>query len=451
MSKSRVEKLFVLNSYLLNDYLQVKKIAFQTLGCKLNFSETSTLGRQALSDGYEKVDFSEQADVYVINSCSVTRNAEKRCKELVKKAMKTNPGAHVAIIGCYPQTNPEEIMQIPGVDLVLGNSDKFNLFEHIKKLGAANEYQQDQIDVATEKPETFVPAWSMDDRTRSFFKIQDGCDYFCSYCTIPLARGRSRSNTIANTIATAREIAQTNMKEIVLSGVNIGDFGKNHKESFVDFLRELVKVEGLERIRISSIEPDLLNDDIIELVAAEPSLMPHFHIPLQSGSDEVLKAMGRRYDTSLFASRVEKIKCLMPHACIAADLIVGFPVETNELFQESYDFLRKTDISYIHVFSYSERKNTRAIKYMDSVSPKVRHERSRKIQLLSDHKKDLFYRENIGAQSAVLWEKDHLNGFMYGFTENYIKVKTPYDATKVNAIQKVNLNLLDKDGVYLVE
>jgi len=429
----------------------VKKIAFQTLGCKLNFSETSTLGRQAFSDGYERVDFSEQADVYVINSCSVTQNAEKRCRELVKKAMKTNPDAHVAIIGCYSQINPEEIKKIPGVDVVLGNSDKFNLFEHIKKLGSVNQHQQDEIDVATEEPETFVPAYSTDDRTRSFFKIQDGCDYFCSYCTIPLARGRSRSNTIANTIATANEIAQTNMKEIVLSGVNIGDFGKNHKESFVEFLHELVKVEGLKRIRISSIEPDLLNDEIIELVAAEPSLMPHFHIPLQSGSDQVLKAMGRRYDTALFASRVEKIKSLMPHACIAADLIVGFPMETDEFFQQSYNFLRKTDISYIHVFSYSERENTRAVKFTTRVSPKIRHERSRNIQQLSDHKKDLFYRENLNTQSTVLWEKDHMNGFMYGFTENYIKVKTPFDPSKVNTIEKVKLNLVDKDGVYLVE
>lgn len=429
----------------------MKKIAFQTLGCKLNFSETSTLGRQAFSDGYERVDFSEQADVYVINSCSVTQNAEKRCRELVKKAMKTNPDAHVAIIGCYSQINPEEIKKIPGVDVVLGNSDKFNLFEHIKKLGSVNQHQQDEIDVATEEPETFVPAYSTDDRTRSFFKIQDGCDYFCSYCTIPLARGRSRSNTIANTIATANEIAQTNMKEIVLSGVNIGDFGKNHKESFVEFLHELVKVEGLKRIRISSIEPDLLNDEIIELVAAEPSLMPHFHIPLQSGSDQVLKAMGRRYDTALFASRVEKIKSLMPHACIAADLIVGFPMETDEFFQQSYNFLRKTDISYIHVFSYSERENTRAVKFTTRVSPKIRHERSRNIQQLSDHKKDLFYRENLNTQSTVLWEKDHMNGFMYGFTENYIKVKTPFDPSKVNTIEKVKLNLVDKDGVYLVE
>jgi threonylcarbamoyladenosine tRNA methylthiotransferase MtaB len=429
----------------------VKKIAFQTLGCKLNFSETSTLSRQAFSGGYEKVDFSEQADVYIINSCSVTRNAEKRCKELVKKAMKINPDAHVAIIGCYSQINPEEIKKIPGVDMVLGNSDKFNLFEHIKKLGETKENQSDEINVAIEEPETFIPAWSSDDRTRSFFKIQDGCDYFCSYCTIPLARGRSRSNTIASTIATAKEIAGTNMKEVVLSGVNIGDFGKNHNESFVDFLRELVKVEGLKRIRISSIEPDLLNDDIIELVATEPSLMPHFHIPLQSGSDEVLKAMGRRYDTALFASRVDKIKKLLPHACIAADLIVGFPVETHDLFQQSYDFLRKIDISYIHVFSYSERENTRAVKFTTHVSPKTRHERSRKIQILSDHKKDVFYKENLNTQSSVLWEKDHLNGYMYGFTENYIKVKTPYDALKVNIIQNVNLNLLDKDGVYLVD
>jgi threonylcarbamoyladenosine tRNA methylthiotransferase MtaB len=429
----------------------VKKIAFQTLGCKLNFSETSTLSRQFGDDGFEQVEFNDQADIYVINSCSVTRNAEKRCKELIRKSLKKNPDAHIAIIGCFSQINPEEIRNIPGVDIVLGNADKFNLFEHIKQLQIRDKDAPMNTDVAVEEPDTFVPGFSMDDRTRSFFKIQDGCDYFCSYCTIPLARGRSRSNDIASTIATANEIARTNIKEVVLTGVNIGDFGKEHNQDFLGFLKELVEVEGLERIRISSIEPDLLNDDIIELVAKHPILMPHFHIPLQAGCDDVLKAMGRRYDTALSQSRVEKIKMLMPHACIAADLIVGFPSETDEMFQQSYDFIRKSDISYIHVFTYSERDNTRAVKFDTTVSPKVRHERSRKIQQLSDQKKHVFYENNKGSISKVLWEKDNIKGYMHGFTENYIKVKTLYKPEKLNTIEAVLLNFLDKDEVYLID
>ncbi|TVQ14508.1 MAG: tRNA (N(6)-L-threonylcarbamoyladenosine(37)-C(2))-methylthiotransferase MtaB [Bacteroidetes bacterium] len=426
----------------------MKRIAFQTLGCKLNFSETSTLSRQFGEEGFEQVEFSAPADIYVINSCSVTQNAEKRCKELIKKAMKKNPEAHVAIIGCFSQINPEEIRAIPGVDIVLGNADKFNLFEHIQQLRDKGETQTQ--DIAVEEPEKFVPGFSMDDRTRSFFKIQDGCDYFCAYCTIPLARGRSRSNNIAATIKTATEIARTNIKEVVLSGVNIGDFGKHHGENFYGFLQELIQVKGLERIRISSIEPDLLSDEIIELVAASDILMPHFHIPLQAGSDEVLKAMGRRYDTARFASRVELIRKHMPHACIAADLIVGFPAETDELFQQSYDFVRKTDISYVHVFTYSERDNTRAVKYDTQIPVKERNLRSKKMQQLSAHKKDVFYHHNQGIESDVLWEKDNVKGFMHGFTANYIKVKTPFDKGKANTIEKVTLNLLDEDGVYKV-
>jgi threonylcarbamoyladenosine tRNA methylthiotransferase MtaB len=424
----------------------LKKIAFQTLGCKLNFSETSTLSRQFGKDGFEQVDFAEAADIYVINSCSVTKNAEKRCKELIKKSLRKNPQAHIAIIGCFSQINPEELKAIPGVDIVLGNADKFNLFEHIKNLQNADA----PVDVAVDEPDVFVPGYSMDDRTRSFFKIQDGCDYFCSYCTIPLARGRSRSNNIVSTIATATEIAGTNVKEVVLSGVNIGDFGKEHGENFYGFLKELVKVDGLERIRISSIEPDLLTDEIIELVAYCEKLMPHFHIPLQSGSDEVLKAMGRRYDTSVFTSRVNRIKTLIPHACIAADLIVGFPAETDELFQQSYHYLRKTDISYIHVFTYSERENTRALNITAKVPPQVRQQRSRQVQQLSDHKKHVFYSTSQGNPARVLWEKDNVKGMMHGFTENYIKVKAPYNPSLTNTIGEVVLNFLDEDGVYLI-
>lgn len=425
-----------------------KKIAFHTLGCKLNFSETSSISRQFSPDSFELVDYDQPADIYVINSCSVTKNAEKRCKTLVRQAMKKNPEAHVAIIGCFSQINPEEIKTIPGVDIVLGNADKFNLFEHIKTLD--NPLRQEQKDVAVQEPDTFIPSFSMDDRTRSFFKIQDGCDYFCAYCTIPLARGHSRSNTIAQTIETATRIAQTNMKEVVLSGVNIGDFGKQHGESFYDFLKALVQVDGLERIRISSVEPDLLHEDIIALVAENPKLMPHFHIPLQSGSDEVLKAMGRRYDTALFAERVARIKALMPHACIAADLIVGFPAETAELFQQTYDFLRKVDISYLHVFTYSERDNTRAVQFPQQVPVAERNQRSRIMQQLSEMKKEVFYRDNQGHQSIVLWEKENIKGMMYGFTENYIKVKAPWQAEKINQTEPLTLNFLDKDGVYLL-
>ncbi len=428
----------------------MKKIAFQTLGCKLNFSETSSISRQFGKDGFKQVSFSEPADIYVINSCSVTKNAEKRCKTLIRQALKKNPEAHVAVIGCFSQLNPEEIRTIPGVDIVLGNSDKFNLFEHIKNLEAGSRSNGKDIDIAVQEPDSFVPSFSMDDRTRSFFKIQDGCDYFCSYCTIPMARGRSRSNTIAQTIEMATRIAQTNMKEVVLSGVNIGDFGKEHGEDFLGFLKELIKIEGLERIRISSVEPDLLSDEIIELVAANHKLMPHFHIPLQAGTDEVLKAMARRYDTALFASRVKKIKSLMPHACIAADLIVGFPAETDELFRQSYEFIRKLDVSYVHVFTYSERENTRAIKYDKQIPTGERIQRSKIMQQLSSHKKDAFYRENKGHSSQVLWEKDNVKGYMHGFTENYIKVKRLYNPAKINTIEKVQLNHLDEDGVYLV-
>ncbi|MBW6497027.1 MAG: tRNA (N(6)-L-threonylcarbamoyladenosine(37)-C(2))-methylthiotransferase MtaB [Bacteroidales bacterium] len=426
-----------------------RKIAFHTLGCKLNFSETSSISRQFGAEEFEQVGFKDRADIYVINSCTVTKNAEKTCKALIRKAMKTNPEAHVAVIGCFSQINPEELKAIEGVDVVLGNADKFNLFEHIKGLDNSRNPKANP-DVLVHEPEVFVPSWSADDRTRSFFKIQDGCDYFCSYCTIPLARGHSRSNTIAATLETARNIAQTNMKEVVLTGVNIGDFGKLNNETFYDFLKELVKIEDIERIRISSVEPDLLHDEIIELVASEPKLMPHFHIPLQSGSDTVLKAMGRHYDTAVFASRVKKIRSLMPHACIAADLIVGFPAETDELFEESMRFIETLDVSYIHVFTYSERENTRAMKIEGKVLPAIRHHRSRQMQQLSDQKKHEFYLKNKGQKILVLWEKDNTQGYMHGFTDNYIKVKTIFNAELINQIQEVTLNHLDADGVYLI-
>lgn len=428
----------------------MKKIAFHTLGCKLNFSESSTLGRKFGENGYKLVHFSENADIYVINSCSVTRNAEKGCKDSIKKALKTNPDAHIAVIGCYSQINPEEISTLPGVGMVLGNADKFNLFEHIEKLGHRQEAES-LTEVANNEPALFVPGYSSDDRTRTFFKIQDGCDYFCSYCTIPLARGRSRSNTIAETIKTAREIAQTNTREIVLSGVNIGDFGKKHGESLEDFLRELIKIDELERIRISSIEPNLLTNGIIELVAESKKLMPHFHIPLQAGSDEVLMAMGRRYNTEVFTDRVMKIKSLIPHACIAVDVIAGFPSETETMFLQSYDFLENLPVSYIHSFTYSERDNTRAMKIKSVVPYKIRAERSKQLQSLSGKKKEAFYLSQKGTYHKVLWEKDSVNGFMFGFTENYLKVKTQWNPSRVNTIESIQLNLYDKSGVYVFD
>jgi len=450
--------------------MKLKRIAFHTLGCKLNFSETSTISRSFSKDGFERVEFSDHADVYVINSCSVTKNAEKRCKSLIRQVMKRNPEAFVAVVGCYSQLNPEELRKIPGVGLVLGNAEKFNLFEHIKRLqrlalpagGAEVPGQRSSAGHRSTMPafdtevlpdnslEKFIPSWSKDDRTRSFFKIQDGCDYYCTYCTIPLARGHSRSDTIAGTIITAREIARSEVREIVLSGVNIGDFGRMHNERLVDLLRELVKLDGIERIRISSVEPDLLHDDIIELVAGEPKLMPHFHIPLQSGSDAVLGAMGRRYNTRIFKNRVDTIRRLIPGACIAADMIVGFPAETSELFEESTRFISDLDVSYIHVFTYSERDNTRAAGISRNVPVNERSQRSKRMHLLSENKKMLFYRNNMGQHATILWENENNDGCMFGFTENYIRAKTAFKQDLVNQLQNVVLNKMDHDGVFYV-
>lgn len=449
--------------------MKKQKIAFHTLGCKLNFTETSVISRSFKHDGFEQAGFGNLADIYVINSCSVTKNAEKRCKALIRQVMKRNPQAVVAVVGCYSQINPEELKKIPGVGLVLGNADKFNLFEHIKSLQQQSPYNakapveigiESDFDAATKTGasleetgsalDKFIPSWSEGDRTRSFFKIQDGCDYFCSYCTIPMARGRSRSDTIAETLQKAIQIAQSNVKEVVLSGVNIGDFGKQHNERFVDLLSEMVRIDGIERIRISSVEPDLLCDDIIHLVADNPKLMPHFHIPLQAGSDQVLKAMRRRYDTAFFQNRIDLIRSLMPDACIAVDLIVGFPTETNKLFEASYKVIRDVDLSYIHVFTYSDRELTKAKAMKDLVTAAERHERSKIMHELSKEKKKQFYQHNQGKTATVLWENDQHNGYMTGFTENYLKVKTPFDPSKVNQLQTVKLNNIGKDGVYIL-
>ncbi len=426
-----------------------RTIAFNTLGCKLNFSETDAISRNFAHGDYAIVSFAESADIYVINSCTVTKNAEKRCRELIRKAMKTNPEAHVAVVGCYSEISSQELAAIPGVSLVLGNNEKYALHEHLEKLNQ-DAVIAEPFPYTVDAPPSFMPAYSLDGRTRSFFKIQDGCDYKCAYCTIPLARGKSRSNSIAKTLEVAREIARSDIKEVVLTGVNIGDFGKPHDETFYGLLKELVKTDGIDRIRLSSVEPDLLTDDIIRLVANEEKLMPHFHIPLQSGSDTILKKMGRRYGTKRFADRVNFIKRHIPHACIAADLIVGYPDETTALFEESLQFIAGMDVSYLHVFTYSERDNTRAVKASATVHPKERKQRSQQMQALSAEKKKVFLASNKGLLTKVLWEKDDTRGFMYGFTENYIKIKTKFDINKANTIERIVLNKQDEKGVYII-
>ncbi len=422
-----------------------KKIAFHTLGCKLNFSETSSIARQFHDGMYEQVGFDRKADIYVINSCSVTQSAEKRCRALVAQAIRTNPKAHVTVIGCYSQLSAESLRSIPGVSLVLGNTEKFRLAEQLAGTTQWPEAPREGT------PVDFVPAFSSGERTRSFFKIQDGCDYQCAYCTIPMARGPSRSNTIASTIKTAENIVRENFREVVLTGVNIGDFGKPHGETFLGLLKALTGVKGLERIRLSSVEPDLLHDNIIRLVANHKKLMPHFHIPLQSGSDAVLRSMGRRYDTALFLNRVETIRRHLPHACIAVDLIVGYPGESEAQFLESKRLLSQADISYIHVFTYSERANTRAIHNQHPVSPDRRKLRSQELRRLSDEKKHGFIQGNRGLHTSVLWEKAARGAYLYGLTENYIRAKTPYTRQLAGQIQDLQLNKTDSSGVYLID
>ena len=426
-----------------------KKVSFYTLGCKLNFSESSSIARMFEDEGYARVEFNDTPDVYVINTCSVTENADKKCKQLVKRALKVNPNAFVAIIGCYAQLKPDEIAQIYGVDMVLGASAKFKIIEHINNL----EKQEETKVIASKIKEvnTFVPSYSQGDRTRSFLKIQDGCDYFCTFCTIPLARGKSRNNTIAETIKVANDVAKTAAKEVVLTGVNIGDFGQGSEENFYQLIKELDKIEGIERFRISSIEPNLLNNEIIEFVAQSDKFMPHFHIPLQSGSDALLKAMRRKYLSDLYVDRVNTIKELMPNACIGVDVIVGFPGETEEEFLTTYNFLNELDVSYLHVFTYSERQNTTAIK-MDGVVPKEeRSKRSKMLHILSDKKRRHFYEQHIGKTYNVLFEAEQHENYLNGFTDNYIKVKVPYRKELENQICKVTLTNIDAEGVVEVE
>lgn len=430
--------------------------AYHTLGCKLNFAETSTIARQLTDAGFEKVDFSEKSDVYVINTCSVTENADRECKLHVKRAMKANPEGLVVVVGCYAQLKPEEISQIEGVDLVLGAKEKFNILSYIddlQKSGTEGIVHSCEI----EEADFFIGSYSVGDRTRAFLKVQDGCDYKCTYCTIPLARGISRSDTIENVLKNAKEITSKDIKEIVLTGVNIGDYGKGefgnkrHEHTFLDLIKELDKVEGVERIRISSIEPNLLKDESIELVSKSRSFVPHFHIPLQSGSDDLLKKMKRRYLTKLYSERISKIREVMPDAAIGVDVIVGFPGETEEKFLETYNYLNSLPISYLHVFTYSERENTEAAE-MDGIVPiSERKKRNKMLRILSEKKKMAFYQTQLGKTLPVLWEHEDKNGMMFGFTENYVRVQKPFDLDFVNEIEKVTLDKIEADGTVSVQ
>ena len=433
----------------------MKKVAFHTLGCKLNFSETSTIARTCVDEGYEKVEFKEHADIYVLNTCSVTENADKECKRLVRQVLKVNPVAFVVIIGCFAQLKPGEIAKYEGVDLVLGATEKFKLSSYLNDLSKQEIAEVHSCEIAD--ADFFEGAYSIGDRTRAFLKVQDGCDYKCTYCTIPLARGISRSAKLNNVLTNAKDISEKDIKEIVLTGVNIGDYGKGefgnkkHEHTFLELVQALDKVEGISRLRISSIEPNLLKDETIDFVSESNVFVPHFHIPLQSGSDELLKKMKRRYSSGLYKERVARIKEKMPDACIGVDVIVGFPGETEELFQETYSLLNELDISYLHVFTYSERVNTEAAVMENVVDKGIRNQRSKMLRILSAKKKRAFYEKNIGSTRTALFEHDNKNGFIQGFTENYVKVKLEYDPGLRNQIVKVKLNDFDEDGTIFAE
>ena len=427
-----------------------KKVAFYTLGCKLNFSETSTIARNFSSEGFERVDFKEKADIYVINTCSVTENADKRFKSIVKQAQKVNPEAFVAAVGCYAQLKPQELADVDGVDLVLGATEKFKITDYLNDLSKNDMGEVHSCEI--EEADFYVGSYSIGDRTRAFLKVQDGCDYKCTYCTIPLARGISRSDTLENVLENARAISAKNIKEIVLTGVNIGDYGKGefgnkkHEHTFYELVQALDKVEGIERLRISSIEPNLLKNETIDFVSKSKAFVPHFHIPLQSGNNEILKLMRRRYMKELYVERVLKIKEVMPHACIGVDVIVGFPGETDELFLETYNFLNELDISYLHVFTYSERDNTVAASLEDVVPKNVRAKRSKMLRGLSVKKRRAFYESQLGSSRTVLFESENKEGYINGFTENYVKVKSPWNPELVNTLQPVELTEIDDDG-----
>jgi threonylcarbamoyladenosine tRNA methylthiotransferase MtaB len=432
-----------------------KKVAFYTLGCKLNFSETSTIARNFQDEGFERVDFEEIADIYVINTCSVTDNADKQFKQIVKKAMKLNEKAFVAAVGCYAQLKPEELDSVDGVDLVLGATEKFKITDYLNDLSKNDLGEIHSCEI--EEADFYVGSYSFGDRTRAFLKVQDGCDYKCTYCTIPLARGISRSDALENVLKNASEISQKGIKEIVLTGVNIGDYGKGefgnkkHEHTFLDLVKALDKVEGIERLRISSIEPNLLKNETIEFVSKSRTFVPHFHIPLQSGSNEILKKMKRRYLREVYTDRVTKIREVMPHACIGVDVIVGFPGETDEEFLETYNFLNEMEISYLHVFTYSERDNTEAAEMPDVVPMNVRNKRSKMLRGLSVKKRRAFYESQIGTKRTVLFESENKEGYIHGFTENYVKVKTPWNPDLVNTLHEINLTKIDEDGSVRLE
>tara|TARA_Y100000814_G_C12320530_1_gene398116 strand:+ start:77 stop:1384 length:1308 start_codon:yes stop_codon:yes gene_type:complete len=413
-----------------------KRIAFHTLGCKLNYSETSTISRDLIHNGFEKVDYQDTADIYVINTCSVTDNADKEARKLIRQAKRSNPSANIAVIGCYAQLNPDEIADIDGVDIVIGAEEKFNLLEHLNELSVKEEKMILGSDI--DNVHLFEPSYSIGDRTRSYLKIQDGCDYTCSFCTIPLARGKSRSGTINATIALAKEVALAGAKEIVLTGVNIGDFGAGSDETLLDLLIELDEIEGVQRFRISSIEPNLLNNDIITFCNMSKKFVPHFHIPLQSGSNKILKAMRRRYDRDLYVDRINSIKSLNSDTCIGVDVMVGFPGESDEDFLETYNFLNDLDISYLHVFTYSERQNTYAIQINETIPKPVKAERSKTLHALSNKKRRLFYDQFISTKRDVLFENVR-NGKLLGHTDNYIKVEVEKYQNRSNQIHSIKL------------
>jgi len=426
----------------------MKKVAFYTLGCKLNFSETSSIGRLFTDAGYSVVEFTEGADVYVINTCSVTEHADKKCRKVVKEALKYSPNAYVTIVGCYAQLKPQKIAEIEGVDMVLGAAEKFRIVEFISDLTKQPKavIHQQNIEKVNHN---FIAAYSIGDRTRTFLKVQDGCDYPCTYCTIPLARGGSRSDTIENVVNRAAQISASGVKEIVLTGVNLGDFGIRNgqrEDKFFDLVRALDEVDGIERIRISSIEPNLLSNEIIEFVATSKRFVPHFHIPLQSGSNKILGLMKRRYRRELYTERVAAIKAVMPDCCIGVDVIVGFPGETQEDFLDTYQFLNGLDVSYLHVFTYSEREQTVAAELPGVIPGSTRADRSKMLHILSDKKRRAFYQSQIGTVGEVLFEDDQKGGFMHGFTKNYVKVKAKYDPVMVNELKMVQLLSITADG-----
>ena len=432
-----------------------KKVAFYTLGCKLNFSETSTIARSFVDEGFDRVEFSESADMYVINTCSVTENADKKFKTIVKQAQKGNPNAYIAAVGCYAQLKPEELAAVNGVDLVLGATEKFKIRDYINDLSKNDFGEVHSCEI--EDADFYVGSYAIGDRTRAFLKVQDGCDYKCTYCTIPLARGISRSDALDNVLKNAAEISAQGIKEIVLTGVNIGDYGKGefgnkkHEHTFLDLIKALDTVKGIHRLRISSIEPNLLKNETIDFVAKNNSFVPHFHIPLQSGSDALLKLMKRRYMTGLYTERVARIKNVMPNCCIGVDVIVGFPGETEEHFLETYHYLNELDISYLHVFTYSERDNTEAAKMSGVVPKQVRNKRSKMLRGLSVKKRRSFYESQLGEQLSVLFEGENKGGYIHGFTENYVKVKTPWNPSLVNTIHNIKLIRIAEDGLVTME